>query len=205
MPADTRRSSPLDRLCRRPVESATRWVCHRGPQRRRRHLPAASAELSIRGLVQQSDESAEDGHVRRKANGVSWKNPHANGLKHDRLALAVRFFPASCGTTRGADRRTIHTPKFLADRADIHMGRAQPLENRIECAVCIPLVKESPGGLPFAKLLWKIAPGRPRSQNPKDPINNFATINRRATCGSRLPKQIRNADPLFVREQQSSH
>jgi hypothetical protein len=117
---------------------------------------------------------------------------------HDLPALPDPLFSASARTTGGTDNRTVDAPQLAADIADFDMRRAQAPDRRIQGAVAVPLIKQTPSSLPLSELFRQITPWSAGAQNPKDPIEHITTILRRATGRRRFPEQILNALPLVV-------
>src|SRR5579885_820085 len=205
MTTDTRRSSWHDKPCRRPVATAKPPARLGDRPAIRRPLPTTVSRPSLRGLGRPSDESARGAHEHRRADGFWWKIPHANGLMHDRLVPAGRFFSTASGAAGGANCGPIHAPQFFADGARVEVRSAQPLECSVQRTVGVPLIEQPPGRLPLAELVGQVTPRRTGPQNPQDAVENHATIDRWTTRRCRLPKQVRNAIPLVVRKQLSSH
>jgi hypothetical protein len=81
----------------------------------------------------------------------------------------------------------------------------QLLKDRVESAVVVPLVEQTPNRLPRAECGRQVTPRRPRAQDPEYAIHHRAPISGRATGDRRRIEQVRDSFPLLIREPMSKH
>src|SRR5690606_34950745 len=175
-----------------PVERAKPPARLRGRASTGPRLPAAASKPSIRALHQPSIENAEDGRERRTADEFWWKIPLENALMHDRMVPANPFFSAACRAASGANHGTVHAPQLIANRTHFDLRGAHAIQCFVQRAIGVPLIEQSPDGLPLSEFLGKIPPWRTASQDPENSIENSSSINRRTTGDGTILKQVGN-------------
>jgi hypothetical protein len=104
------------------------------------------------------------------------------------------LFSTAGRTPRSADHSAIDTPQFSIDD-DLSL---QFLKDLVQSAVTIPLVKQTPDGLPLSERFGNISPRGAGAKNPKNSINDGATIEGRTTTWSSIWNHWLDALPLFV-------
>jgi len=195
-----RQSDSRDSLCRPQGHRARGSVCSGRPLTVR---PPRRVDLkmpSIHVADRESGRSEADAHVRRTIYGFSSKNPRENGLTRGPSVLRGRFFSSTTSTSRGANNRSVDTPKLVVYLACVDEMRPQTIEYTVERSIVVPLVEPFPGGFAAAILVRQIPPRRTGSQYPKYRIEDHASIGRRSSSFRRFRQQIGDTFPLLVRE-----
>jgi len=116
------------------------------------------------------------------------------------------FFSSACGTAMGSNDRAIDTPQLLVDRAGVDKAGLQAPQDFIPSPIRIPGIEQTINGFPRTKIvLRQVAPRRPGSQDPQNPIHDQASICRRTAGSSGRREQVRDQFPLLIRQSMSSH
>jgi hypothetical protein len=74
----------------------------------------------------------------------------------------------------------------------------QFLKDSVQSAIAIPLVKQTPGGLPLSELLGQISPRGASAQNPEDAIEDDAPVERWTTTWFTIWNHWSDALPLII-------
>jgi len=113
---------------------------------------------------------------------------------HGPKALPGPPFSATSRTPRSADNGSINTPQLCVnDNLSL-----QILKDCIQSAVAIPLVKQTPYGLPLSKLFWQISPRGTCGKNPEDSIKDVAAVENRTTAWFSIRNQPLDSLPLII-------
>jgi hypothetical protein len=74
----------------------------------------------------------------------------------------------------------------------------QVLKDLVQGPITVPLVKQTPDGLPLSKLFWHISPRSPGTKNPENPIEDIATVKGRPTARFANRDHWSDALPLCI-------
>jgi len=69
-------------------------------------------------------------------------------------------FSTTGSTPSSANNSPIDTLQIVVDLADVDKRCLKVLQDFVERAVGIPLIEQSPDGLPWPKLFWQVTPWR---------------------------------------------
>ena len=115
------------------------------------------------------------------------------------------LFSAAGRTAGGTYDGAINTPQLVVDFAGLNKSGTQTPENLVERSIVIPLIEQVPHRGPWSEFLGQIAPRRPRSENPKNAIDDGPPIPLWPPGARCSRKDVRDTVPLFIRESMSSH
>jgi hypothetical protein len=115
------------------------------------------------------------------------------------------LFSATTRTPGSADRRTIDAPQFIVNLAGLDLQCSKASQNFVQGTIVVPFVEQVPYRGPGTKFLRQIAPRRSGPHDPKNTIDDRATITRWSPGPRGRWKNIRNGIPLLIRKSMSRH
>jgi hypothetical protein len=124
---------------------------------------------------------------------------------HDLLALPGPLFSAPCGTAGGAHVTAVNAPEAVIEAPFPAQLDLKFFDEGCQQPFFSPLIEEVIDRLPRRVFFGQVAPGRTRSDDPKDAIERRPAIRRRPTGIRSARKQILNTFPLLIRELVTGH
>jgi hypothetical protein len=124
---------------------------------------------------------------------------------HDLRALPRPFFSAPCSTAGGSYVTAIKAPKAVIEvilRAQLDL---KFFDQGCQQSFFSPLIEVVINRLPWRIFFGQVAPGRTRSDDPKNGIERRPAIRRRPTGIRSDRKQMLNTFPLLIRELMTGH
>jgi hypothetical protein len=121
----------------------------------------------------------------------------------DPRALLGPLFSTTCRTSLSAYHGTVNAPQLFI-YGDLSL---QVLKDLVQGPITVPLVKQTPDGLPLSKLFspnfWvpnvgAISPRSPGTKNPENPIEDIATVKGRPTARFANRDHWSDALPLCI-------